>query len=102
PPPPPPQRWRTQVVWGAPQKAGPCGTDAQQPGTPTNDVTTFAPGQMITIHVQEAVAHDGWYRVSLSYANRTDLTDPLYQTFSSGLMAGWSEDAGIREVGPVR
>jgi uncharacterized protein (TIGR03382 family) len=101
----PPQWIQESDTLGDPQKAGPCGTDSQTPGTPTNDVTTFAPGQTITLQFTETIAHDGWYRISFSYANRTDLTDPPYQVYpaSAGLMAGWSEDAGIENppVPPV-
>jgi hypothetical protein len=101
---PPP--WITQDGLGDPQKAAPCGTDSQQPGAPTNDVTTFAPGQTITLHMVEQVAHDGWYRVSVSYANRADLSDPPYETSPAGCTSGpfcTSIDAGIESpvVAPV-
>jgi MYXO-CTERM domain-containing protein len=98
---PPP--WIQQDFAGDPQKASPCGTDAQNAGTLTNDVTSYAPGQTVTLHFVETIAHDGWFRISLSYKNRTDLNDPPYQTYASGIMAGWSEDAGIENpaVPPV-
>jgi hypothetical protein len=98
---PPP--WIVQDSFGDPQKASPCGTDSASPGTPTGEITTFAPGQVITLKFTETVAHDGWYRISISYKDRADLSDPPYQTYSSGLMSGWSEDAGIEDpvVAPV-
>jgi uncharacterized protein (TIGR03382 family) len=104
----PPQWIQESDTLGDPQKAGPCGTDSTTPGTPTNDVTTFAPGQKITLHFIETISHDGWYRISLSYANRTDLTDPPYETNPPNCIAKpglncLSVDAGIESpvVPPV-
>jgi hypothetical protein len=104
---PPP--WIQQDGLGDPQKASPCGTDSSTAGTATGDLTTFAPGQKITLQFIEEVAHDGWYRVSLSYANRTDLVDPTYETNPPGCLAtspGFgcnSVDAGIESppIAPV-
>jgi MYXO-CTERM domain-containing protein len=104
---PPP--WIQQDSFGDPQKASPCGTDSTTSGTATGDVTTFAPGQKITLQFIEEVAHDGWYRISLSYANRTDLVDPTYETNPPGCLAtspGFgcnSVDAGIESppIAPV-
>ena len=105
---PPP--WITQDSAGDPQKPGPCGVDAQNPGTPTNELTSFAPGQKITLHFVEVIPHDGWYRISISYANRADLADPPYQTNPAGCLTNGtagllcnSVDAGIESplVPPV-
>src|SRR6185437_2242755 len=74
----PPQWVQEQDTLGDPQKAGPCGVDSSVSYTMTNAVTTFAPGQKIKVQWQETVAHDGWFRIALSYKNRTDLTDPPY------------------------
>jgi Lytic polysaccharide mono-oxygenase, cellulose-degrading len=42
-------------------KAGPCGTAGSVRG---NNVTTFKPGQKITVRWQETVSHPGHYRIS--------------------------------------
>lgn len=95
---PPP--WIAQNAEGDPQKSPPCGvapTDPASAYTLTNIVTTFAPGQTITLKWAETVAHDGWFRILLSYeADRSDLVDPPYAVNSFG----FSTDAGI-EVPPV-
>ncbi|MGH7272166.1 MAG: SCE4755 family polysaccharide monooxygenase-like protein [Polyangiaceae bacterium] len=96
----PPQWIQESDTFGDPQKAAPCGVDSQATYTLTGDVTSFAPGQTIMLHWVETVPHDGWFRISLSYANRADLTDPPYQTDP---LSGWSVDAGIEDppVAPV-
>jgi MYXO-CTERM domain-containing protein len=62
-------------------------------------VTAFQPGQTITVKWTEIIAHDGWFRIALSYNNRTDLMDPPYAING----AGNSTDAGIENppVAPV-
>jgi hypothetical protein len=95
---PPP--WIEQNAEGDPQKSPPCGvapTDPASAYTLTNIVTTFAPGQTVTLKWAETVAHDGWFRILLSYeADRSDLVDPPYAVNA----VGFSTDAGI-EVPPV-
>jgi MYXO-CTERM domain-containing protein len=95
----PPQWIEAQDTLGDPQKIAPCGVDSTVTYTTTNTVTTYAPGQTITLQWTETVAHDGWFRIALSYANRTDLTDPPYSANALGL----STDAGIENppVPPV-
>ena len=68
---PPP--WVVEDALGDPQKVAPCGVDSTVNYTPSNIVTTFAPGQTITVRWQETIAHDGWFRIALSYKDRTDL-----------------------------
>jgi len=87
----PPQWIEQQDTLGDPQKIAPCGVDSTVTYTTTNTVSTYAPGQTITVQWTETVAHDGWFRIALSYANRTDLTDPPYSANALGL----STDAGI-------
>jgi len=84
-----PPAWMSQDATGSPQKKGPCGDEGG--GTATNIVTSFQAGETITLKWTERVAHDGWYRIALSYNNRTDLTDPPYAINA----AGNSTDAGI-------
>lgn len=87
----PPQWIEQQDTLGDPQKISPCGVDSTVTYTTTNTVTTYAPGQTVTLQWTETVAHDGWFRIALSYANRTDLTNPPYSANALGL----STDAGI-------
>jgi MYXO-CTERM domain-containing protein len=95
----PPQWIQETDTLGDPQKIAPCGVDSTITYTPTNTVTTYAPGQTITLQWTETVAHDGWFRIAVSYANRTDLVDPPYSANALGL----STDAGIENppVPPV-
>jgi hypothetical protein len=92
-----PTSWMTQDASGSPQKQSPCGNEAG--GTATGTVTAFQAGETITLKWTERIAHDGWFRIALSYNNRTDLTDPPYAINASGL----STDAGIESpvVAPV-
>src|SRR5437016_5120056 len=73
-----PQSWAQQDALGMPEKSGPCGQ--ADPGTPavaTNVVTTFAPGDTVTITINEVVTHPGHYRVVLSESGQSGLpADP--------------------------
>jgi hypothetical protein len=95
----PPQWIMQQDTLGDPQKISPCGVDSTVTYTPTNTVTAYAPGQTIMLQWTETIAHDGWFRIALSYKNRTDLVDPPY----SANALGNSTDAGIENppVAPV-
>jgi MYXO-CTERM domain-containing protein len=46
-------------------------------------VTSFKAGQQVTVQWEETVAHDGWFRIALSYNNRADLHDPTVQVNSA-------------------
>lgn len=94
---PPP--WVMEDGLGDPQKVAPCGVDSTVSATMSNIVTTFAPGETITLRWQETIAHDGWFRIALSYDNRADLKDPPYSADAFGN----STDAGIENppVAPV-
>ena len=73
-----PRNWAEQDNLGGPQKSGPCGQDdPQTPAVPTNAVTAFQAGQIITVTINEAVYHRGHYRVVLSTSGRAGLpADP--------------------------
>jgi len=62
-----PASWAAQDGQGNPQKSAPCGqADPSIAAAPTNAVTAFAPGQTITVTIDEAVFHPGHYRAVLS------------------------------------
>ena len=67
-----PASWREQGIHGDPQKTGPCGDEAD-PALPTGVVTTFSPGETITITIDEAIFHPGHYRVALAVDDRSEL-----------------------------
>jgi uncharacterized protein (TIGR03382 family) len=52
---------RTDDPLGDPQKEQHCGNPAQ---TRTTRVTTFAPGETITVEWKETIEHTGWFRIS--------------------------------------
>ena len=87
-----PPSWMSQDALGSPQKQSPCGNESG--GTATGMVTAFQPGQKITLKWTEIIAHDGWFRIALSYKNRADLADPPYALDALGN----STDAGIETV----
>jgi hypothetical protein len=90
---------------GTPQKAFPCGVLSTDTYTPSNMVTMFSPGQKITVKWTEQIAHDGWFRIALSYKDgaafqaTTDFPEPTYSTNAFN----FSVDAGIESppVAPV-
>lgn len=62
-----------QGFLGDPQKAPPCGEDDS--AVPTGKVTTYAPGQTITIKLKEMVPHPGHYRVALAVNDPSELPE---------------------------
>jgi len=66
---PPP---RTQA-----NKAGPCGAAGSTRGT---DVTTFAPGETITVEWDETVDHPGHYRIAFDQDGDDDFPNPSQPT----------------------
>lgn len=58
---------------GDPQKSAPCGGEG---GTPSGIVTTFAPGQTITVEWVETVYHPGHFRIAFA-SDRSQLQDPM-------------------------
>jgi hypothetical protein len=70
-----PTAWIMEDGLGDPQKAGPCGTNASNPGTPTNAITTFKPGETITVEWAETIPHPGHFRIAVA-RDRSELIDP--------------------------
>lgn len=66
-----PPNWMMQAADGSPQKMGPCGNEAPQ--TPSNIVTPFRPGQVVTIQFMQTVQHPGHYRVALATTSQSQL-----------------------------
>ena len=60
-----PASWAEQGSLGDPQKEPPCGA-APAAIVATGMVTPFAPGDMVTVMINETVPHPGHYRVALS------------------------------------
>lgn len=56
------------------QKSGPCGAGADDPRGDV--VSTYAPGQTITVRWQETVPHPGYFRISLDPDGQDDFVDP--------------------------
>jgi hypothetical protein len=76
-----PSSWIVSNDRGDPQKAGPCGGDAKDPGTPTNVVGKVTGGQLLHLKVQETIYHPGHYRVALAVNSRDELpADPVTTT----------------------
>jgi hypothetical protein len=67
-----PTSWIVEDGLGDPQKSGPCGTSS---GTPTNAVTTFKPGETITVEWAETIPHPGHFRIAVA-RERSELMDP--------------------------
>ena len=66
---------------GNPQKAGPCGVTADQPGMPSGFVTAVVGGSLLHVKVKETIYHPGFYRVALSVMDRAELpADPADTT----------------------
>lgn len=74
-----PPSWAVQGAQGLPEKSAPCGQ--ADPGTPavaSNVVTTYRPGQTISVSITEDVPHPGWYSATLSQNGMNGLpTDPM-------------------------
>lgn len=69
-----PASWIQENGTGDPQKSSPCGP-APGTGTETGQVTTYSPGQEITVEWTETVAHNGHFRIALA-RERSELVDP--------------------------
>lgn len=71
-----PASWVTEDGLGDPQKDGPCGTGTDlQPPQATGAITTFKPGETITVEWEVTIPHTGWYRIALA-KERSELADP--------------------------
>jgi len=76
-----PTNWAQQDANGQPEKSAPCGQADPVPPYPalvlTNAVTTYRPGDTITVTISEAVMHPGWYRAVLGINGQSSLpADP--------------------------
>jgi hypothetical protein len=72
-----PASWAEQDRFGNPQKSEPCGqADPGLPAQPTGAVTTYRPGETITIALTETVYHPGHYRVSIAQDMNSLPSDP--------------------------
>ena len=72
-----PASWANQDSQGNPQKSSHCGQ--ADPGTPavaTGAVTSFRPGDTVTITINETVFHPGHYRVALASSQAQLPDDP--------------------------
>jgi predicted carbohydrate-binding protein with CBM5 and CBM33 domain len=75
------------------QKSGPCGATGSKRGT---NVTTYQPGETITLEWDETVDHPGHYRVAFDSDGDNDFINPLRSTdnFSFTLMEPIADKTG--------
>jgi MYXO-CTERM domain-containing protein len=73
-----PPSWAAQDSVGSPQKSAPCGqADPGQAASPSGTVKAYAPGDTVTITINETIPHPGHYRVVLSTTGQSGLpADP--------------------------
>jgi len=64
--------------YGDPQKTAPCGPAAGG-GTATGQVTTYRPGDTVTLSVRETIFHPGHYRISIGPDPSKFMTPPVTQ-----------------------
>ena len=60
-----PANWLPQDTNGIPIKLAPCGDEEDGTVVPTNLVTTYQQGSMISITIDEVIFHPGHYRIAL-------------------------------------
>lgn len=87
-----PASWLVETDRGDPQKAGPCGGDSKDKGTPTSVVTKAAGGSKLHLKLTETIYHPGHYRVALAVNSRTELpADPqtVERYTERGLYSVW-------------
>ena len=92
-----PASWRVQDPLGNPQKVGPCGNEGTV--ATIGAVTAFAPGETITITLDETIFHPGHYRVALAVNDRSEL--PAEPPVSPGTTACGSAPIMEPPVFPV-
>ena len=61
--------------YGLDMKVGPCG---QYLGTRTTKVTTFKPGEVVTVSFSEIIDHPGYFRIAFDPAGDDDLAPPVW------------------------
>jgi len=80
-----PTNWAQQGSLGVPEKSAPCGqADPGPAAVATGVVTTYRPGQKITVSITEDVFHEGWYRAVLSQNGMGGLPDDPTVTPTTG------------------
>lgn len=57
-------------------KEGPCGVTNDSRTTDPGRITTFTPGETITVQFRESVGHPGHYRIAFDDDGQDDLQDP--------------------------
>ena len=86
-----PASWLVESDRGDPQKAAPCGGDANS--KPSATVGKAVGGSKLHLKVQETIYHPGHYRVSLAVNSRTELpADPMTieRTTEKGPQSVWA------------
>lgn len=62
-----PACYSRQDAVGNPQKSAPCGQDdPRNPAMPTNAITAYARGGMLTLTIREVIPHPGHYRIAIA------------------------------------
>jgi hypothetical protein len=74
--------------YGDEMKFGPCG---RLGGTRSASVSTFAPGQAITVSFEETINHPGFYRIAFDPAGDAALAPPTWDPATQA----WSNPAGV-------
>lgn len=88
-----PGSWIVESDRGDPQKAGPCGGDSKDKGTPTGVVGKAVGGSKLHLKVLETIYHPGHYRVALAVNSREELpADPMTtdRYTAKGLYSTWA------------
>jgi hypothetical protein len=92
-----PASWMSQDSLGLPEKLGPCGDEGG--GTPTGTITAFAPGQTITVTINEVIFHPGHYRIALAPNDPSEL--PAEPPVDAGALACGTSPVESPAVYPV-
>ena len=88
-----PASWLVESDRGDPQKAGPCGGDAKDKGTPSGAMGKAVGGSKLHLKILETIYHPGHYRVALSVNSRNELPpDPYTQEVytEKGVYSVWA------------
>jgi uncharacterized protein (TIGR03382 family) len=89
-----PPAYSVQNALGLPEKSAPCGqADPGTPVVPTNVVTPFHAGDMITVTIDEKVFHPGHYRVALATDQSQLPPDPMVTVGATPCGSAQIEDA---------
>jgi hypothetical protein len=95
-----PVSWLQESERGDPQKMAPCGGTSEDPGKPSEKITTIQGGDKLHLRIQETIYHPGFYRVALAVNSRDELPkDPVARTEPSAI--GPRAIAGAIEYPPL-